>query len=207
MFFQSRRLALGYLALLLPPLALTLLAFISLATVDEAEMVVGTPLDATPVPTPVPQAQVQAYFAEGMAWQEQGDFAAAAQAYQAALAIDPTLAPVYGALGSLYVAWARPLEAAAFYQQAAELEPDVAEWPRNLGVVQANLGQMAAAAAALETAVALAADDPQLHYELGQVYAYMQRPEAARQAFQRALALQPEPALAAALAEQLALLP
>jgi len=199
--------ALGYLALLLPPVALTLLAFLTLARVDETQMVVGAPLDATPTPAVDPLAQAQAHFETGLAQQAQGDYAAAEAAYRAALAIDPALAPVYGALGSLYVAMERPSEARAFYQQAAALEPEAAEWQRNLGVVQANLGNLDEAAAALETAVALAPADASLHYELGQVYAYLQRSEQARQAFNRALALNPDPDLATAVAAQLRALP
>jgi tetratricopeptide (TPR) repeat protein len=143
MFFPNRRMAWGYLALLLPPLVITLLAFVTLARLDEANMVVGTPLDATPAPTLEPLAQAQAYFAEGLAQQEAGNLAAAEAAYRAALAIDGALAPVVGALGSLYVAWERPSEALTFYQQAAALEPDSAEWPRNMGVLLANLGDVA----------------------------------------------------------------
>lgn len=207
MLFPNRRMTWGYLALLLPPLVMMLLAFVSLARVDEAALVVGKPLDATPVPTEAPLAQAQAYFADGLARQEAGDFIGAEDAYRAALAIDPALAPVYAALGSLYVAWARPSEAIPYYQQAAALEPDAAEWPRSLGVVQANLGDSEGAVAALETAVSLAPDDPHLLFELGQVYAYAQRPEDARQAFNRVLALNPDALLATAVNEQLRLLP
>lgn len=207
MLFPNQRMAWGYLALLMPPLVMTLLAFVSLARVDEAALVVGTPLDATPAPTEAPLAQAQAYFADGLARQEAGDFAGAETAFRAALAIDPALAPVYGALGSLYVAWARPSEAIPYYQQAAALEPDVAEWPRSLGVVQANVGDLAGAVAALETAVSLAPDDPHLLFELGQVYAYAQHPKEARQAFDRVLALNPDAGLATAVNEQLRLLP
>jgi tetratricopeptide (TPR) repeat protein len=207
MFFPNRRMAWGYLVLLLPPLMITLLAFVTLARVDEAAMVVGAPLDATPAPTLEPLAQAQAHFAAGLAQQAAGDLAAAEAAYQAALAIDGTLAPVYGALGSLYVAGQRPSEALTFYRQAVALEPDSAEWWRNVGVVQANLGDLAGAVGALETAVALSPDNPQLHYELGQVYAYVGRFERARQAFEQALTLHPEAALATAVADQLRLLP
>jgi tetratricopeptide (TPR) repeat protein len=207
MFFPSRRMTFGYLALLLPPLVITLLAFLTLAHVDQAQMVVGTPLDATPSPTLEPLAQAQVHFETGLAQQAQGNYAAAEAAYRAALAIDPALAPVYGALGSLYAALERPSEALAFYQQAAALEPEAAEWRRSLGVVQANLGHLDEAAAALETAVALAPQDAQLHYELGQVYAYLQRPEQARQACTRTRHPNPERAVGTAVPAQLRLLP
>lgn len=207
MFFPSKRLALGYLALLLPPLVLTLLAFGTLAQVETADMVVGVPLDATPVPTVPPLAQAQALFEEGLAQQEQGNFAAAEEAYLAALAIDATLAPVHGALGSLHVAWGQPAEAIGYYQQAAVLEPQAAEWQRSLGVVQANLGNVAAAIEALETAVSLSPEDAMLLYELGQLYAYEQRYAEARLAFDRVLTLATDPLLAEDAAEQLLLLP
>lgn len=207
MFFPSRRLALGYLALLLPPLVITLLAFATLARVETADMVVGVPLDATPVPTLPPLAQAQALFEEGLAQQAQGNFAAAEEAYLAALAIDATLAPVHGALGSLHVAWGQPSEAIAYYQQAAFLEPQAAEWQRSLGVVQANLGNLSEAVAALETAVSLSPDDAMLLYELGQLYAYEQRYAEARLTFDRVLALTTDPQLAADAAEAVQLLP
>lgn len=203
MIFPSRRMALAYLALLLPPLLLTLLAFAALATVNEAEMVVGAPLEAMPTATASPLTQALALFQQGIAQQEGGDHAAALASYQAALAIDPRLAPVHGALGSLYVALGEPQSAIASYRQAARLEPNKAEWPRSLGVVLANQGQLAEGMAALEQAVALAPDDPMLHYELGQVYAFVARDREARQAFQRAAALAPGSALAQQAMEQL----
>lgn len=203
MFFPNRRMALAYLALLLPPLIMTLLAFATLARVDESEIVVGEPLDATPTPPPDPLD----YFQEGMAQQEAGNFAAAETAFRAALAIDPQLAPVYNALGGLYVAQQRPSEAIPLYRQATQLEPETAEFWRNLGIVLANQGQADEGVAALETAVTLAPNNPMFHYELGQLYAYEQQPEAARQAFSRALDLTTDPALAAEVAAQLRLLP
>lgn len=207
MFFPSRRMALGYLALLLPPLVITLLAFATLSGLDEADMVVGVPLDAALAPTPDPLAEALAFFQEGVAQQEAGDFAAAEAAYRSALAVDPALAPVYNALGSLYVAWQRPFEAIPLYQQATRLEPETAEFWRNLGIVQANQGQTEAGIRALETAVALTPDNPMLHFVLGQLYAYVQQPEPARKAFNRVLALTADPTLTAAAAEQLRLLP
>ncbi len=206
-FFPTRRMALGYLALLLPPLAITLLAFVTLARVDEAAIVVDVPLDATPTPTPDSLTGALAFFQQGIAHQERGDYSAAEVAYRSALAIDPTLAPVYNALGSLYVTWERPAEAIPFYQQATQLEPETAEFWRNLAVVQANQGQTLAGIATLETAVALAPDDPTLHYELGQLYAHAQRPATARQAFNRVLALTTDPTLVVAVNQQLRLLP
>lgn len=206
MFFPNRRTALTYLALLLPPLIITLLAFVTLATVDETAMAVGAPLDAMPSPTPEPLAQALVHFQEGIAQQEAGDYAAALASYQAALAIDPALAPVYGGLGSLYVALEQPQPAIASYREAARLEPDKAEWQRSLGVVLANQGQMAEGVAALERAAGLAPDDPMLHYELGQVYAFVARNQEARQAFERVVALAPGSALGGEAAEQLRLL-
>jgi tetratricopeptide (TPR) repeat protein len=203
MFFPNRRMTLAYLALLLPPLIMTLLAFATLARVDESEIVVGEPLDATPTPPPDPLD----YFQEGVAQQEAGNFAAAEAAYRAALEIDPQLAPVYNALGGLYVAWQRPSEAISLYRQATQLEPETGDYWRNLGIMLANQGQIDKAVAALETAVALAPDDPQLHYELGQVYAYDGRFEQARLAFEQALALNPDALLQTAVAEQLRQLP
>jgi tetratricopeptide (TPR) repeat protein len=206
-FFPNRRTALSYLALLLPPLIITLLAFATLSGLDEADMEVGIPLDAALAPTPDPLAEALAFFQEGVAQQEAGNYAAAEAAYRSALAVEPALAPVYNALGSLYVAWQRPSEAIPMYQQATQLEPETAEFWRNLGIVQANQGQTEAGIAALETAVALTPDDPMLHFELGQLYAYEQRPELAQQAFNRVLDLSTDPALTAAVAEQLRLLP
>ncbi|GAB4145739.1 MAG: hypothetical protein Fur0021_03270 [Candidatus Promineifilaceae bacterium] len=43
MFFPNRRIALGYMALLLPPLVITFLAFYTLSHVDDAEIVVAPP--------------------------------------------------------------------------------------------------------------------------------------------------------------------
>ncbi len=204
MFFPNRRTALSYLLLLLPPLVLTLLAFVTLGRVDDADIVAGAPLEAMLTATPDFAAQAAAYLQAGADYQAQGDYPAAEQAFRAALAVDPGLAPGYGGLGSLYVAAGRPADAIAMYQQAAALAPETAEWWRNLGVVQANQGDLAAAAASLERAVDLAGQEADWRFELGQVYAAMQRPDAARQAFGQALAL--DASLQAAVEEQLRLL-
>jgi tetratricopeptide (TPR) repeat protein len=203
MFFPNRRMTLTYLALLLPPLIMTLLSFATLARVDKTEIVVGEPLDATPTPPPDPLD----YYQEGVAQQEAGNFAAAEAAYRAALAIDPQLAPVYNALGGLYITWQRPSEAISLYRQATQLEPETADYWRNLGIVLTNHGQIDKGVAALETAVALSPDDPQLHYELGQVYAYAGRFEQAGLAYEQALALKPDAVLRTAVSEQLRQLP
>lgn len=207
MYFPNRRAAASHLALLLPPLVMTVLAFITLARVDSADLAVGTPLDATPVVTPDALAQAQDHFETGLAHQARGNFAAAEQAYRAALAIDPSLAPVHNALGGLYVTRNQPAAALEFYRQAVALDPATAEWQRNLGVVQANLGDLAAAVAALETATRLDPDNAGLFYELGQIYAHRQQFEPARAAFGRALELDPNGPVAVDATAQLRQLP
>jgi len=204
MIFPDRRTALHTLLLLLPPLTLTLLAFLTLAHMDPARMVVSAPLEALATVTPEPAQRAAAWLQQGAAHQARGDYRAAEEAYRAALAVDDRLAAGYGGLGSLYVAMARPDDAVAMYRRAIALTPETAEWWRNLGVVQANQGELAAAAAALERAVALAGDQAAWHFELGQVYAATQRQRPARQAFQQALAL--DPSLQAAVEAQLAAL-
>jgi tetratricopeptide (TPR) repeat protein len=159
MFFPNRRTALSYLALLLPPLIITLLAFATLAGLDEPTWWWASRW-MPPLPLPDPQAGALDFFQEGVAQQEAGNYAAAEAAYRSALAVDAALAPVYNALGSLYVAWQRPSEAIPMYQQATQLEPETAEFWRNLGIVLANQGQTEQGIAALETAVALTPDDP-----------------------------------------------
>lgn len=206
MVFPNRRTTISYLMLLLPPLVLTLLAFVALAQVDEANIAVGAPLEAILTPTPEPLAQALAYFEQGTALQAQGDYPAAEQAYRAALAAEPGLAPVYDALGSLYAASDRPVDALAAYRQAVALEPEVGERWRNLGVVQANQGDLAAAAASLERAVSLVPSESSWRFELGQVYAYLGRNQEARQAFEEVLNLSPDALLLAAVEEQMRLL-
>lgn len=206
MYFPNRRTTISYMMLLLPPLVLTLLAFVTLARVDDADIVAGVPLEALPTPTAEPLAQALTYFEQGAALQVQGDYAAAEQAYQAALTAEPGLASVYDALGSLYTATNRPADALAAYRRAVALEPERGEWWRNLGVVQANQGDMAAAVVSLEKAVSLVPNEASWHYELGQVYAYLERNQEARQAFGRVLALSPDASLLAAAQEQMRLL-
>lgn len=199
MFFPNRRTALAYLTLLVPPLLITVLAFGMLATLDETAIAVGTPLNATATPIVDPLLHLQ----EGITQQKAGNYAAALSFYQAALAIDSQLAPVHGALGSLYVAMEQPQSAIASYREAVRLEPDRAEWQHSLGVVLANQGQVAEGLTLLEAAAILAPDDALLHYELGEVYAYLARHDEARQAFQRVLALAPDSELAGAAVAQL----
>lgn len=203
MFFPNRRTALAYLALLLPPLLITVLAFGMLATLDATAIVVGAPVNAMATPTVDPRAQALTHLQEGVTQQQSGDLAAALSSYQAALAIDPRLAPVHAALGSLYVAMEQPQSAIASYRAAVRLEPDRAEWQHSLGVMLANQGLVAEGLVVLEGAARLAPDDPMLHYELGEVYDYLDRHDEARRAFQRVLALAPDSSLADAAVEQL----
>ena len=171
----QRRTSLVLPVLLIPPVILTCLAFLTLARLKTSNMRVGTSLEVTPTATIDVAGLAMAHYQQGVTYHARGQYSQAETAYHAALAADPTLAVAYNALGNLYLDLGRPSKALRMFSQAVQAEPEVAEWWRNLGVVLANEWNLMEAEAALEKAVSLDPDNPDLIDELTQVYAQLER--------------------------------
>ncbi len=193
----GRWLWLGIGAVLLPPLVVTVLAFQTLAAVDPADLVIGTPLVITPTPDdgripelragdpqPLFQAAVMAY--------REGNFATAAAYFRAAAALLPDEAALWNGLGLSLSAQNQIEPAAAAFREALRLDPQMAEAQFNLGSLYQAAGDFAAAAAAFEAALAV---DPSLaaaHVALGALAHEQGELARAAAAFEQALALDPD---------------
>lgn len=171
----QRRNSLVLLVLLIPPIALTCLAFLTLSRLKTPAILADKPLEVTSTPTINPAELALAHYQRGVTYHIQKRFSQAELAYKAALAADPTSGKVYNALGNLYLDLQQPAEALQMFSLAAQTEPKVAEWWRNLGVVQANEGHLIEAAAALENAVRLDPGNLALIDELNLIYAKLGR--------------------------------
>jgi tetratricopeptide (TPR) repeat protein len=169
----DQRTSLGLLALLIPPVILTGLAFLTLARFNASDAPVGTPLAIAPTAVVDESSLALTHYQQGVDYHIQGQYPQAELAFKAALAVDPTLAVAYNALGNLYLDLERPSEALMMFGQAVQAEPEVAEWWRNLGVVRANQGYLTEAVAALETAVSLDPSSAAINDELTLIHAQL----------------------------------
>ena len=174
--------------MLLLPLAVTALAFWTLAATAPANLAVGVEMVATP--TAVPDAlSPEELAAAGAAAYEAGDLTQAETYLRAALAAGGTAAPAdwRNTLGLVLADSGQLAEAAAVLATAVTLEPDLAAAQRNLGMAYAGLERWEEAAAVLETAVSLAPDYAPAHYHLGMVYVKLGDVESAREHFEHVL--------------------
>ncbi len=136
-------------------------------------------------------------FAEGVKAYNAGNFAAAATAFEAAVAKAPNLPEIRVNLALAYFRLSRPAEATAELQKAAELAPGDPHLQFQLGSAYVDLKDLPKAAAALELGLSKVTDrsDPLLfdaHLTLGAVYFASNAPEKAAAQYRQALDLKPD---------------
>jgi len=136
-------------------------------------------------------------FAEGVKAYNAGNFAAAATAFEAAVAKAPNLPEIRVNLALAYFRLSRPAEATAELQKAAELAPGDPHLQFQLGSAYVDLKDLPKAAAALELGLSKVTDrsDPLLfdaHLTLGAVYFASNAPEKAEAQYRQALDLKPD---------------
>jgi tetratricopeptide (TPR) repeat protein len=171
----NRRILLVFLALLLPPIILTCLAFMTLAKMKTSDLSIDIALEVTPTAAIGQPDLALTKYKEGVTYHVQGNYSQAESTYLAALEADPDSGIIYNALGILYIDTDRPAEALLMFSQAVQVEPDIAEWWRNLGVVQANQGYLDQAVFSLETAIRLDPYNQVLYSELNLIYTQLER--------------------------------
>lgn len=109
----------------------------------------------------LPRLKLGAWINYGSLKKAQGDFEAAVDLFQQAIAADPTLAIAHYNLGTAQRARGYLDEAIAAYRQAIVLAPNHAAAHQNLGVALFKLGQLPEALQAFRRAIALyEASDP-----------------------------------------------
>lgn len=107
---------------------------------------------AQPVP---PRLKLGAWINYGSLKKVQGDFEAAVDLFQQAIAADPTLAVAHYNLGTAHRARGYLDEAIAAYRSAIALDPNYAAAYQNLAVALFKLGQLPEALQAFQRAIAL----------------------------------------------------
>jgi tetratricopeptide (TPR) repeat protein len=141
------------------------------------------------------QPRAETFSNMGTIYYGQGEYAKAANAYEAALLIRPLAAQTHRNLGDAYSRLGRREDALKAYRQAVvraqadvAVSPDDARALARLAVYQAKAGDDAAALRTLASAQKLAPRDEQAHLRAGVVHALAGRAEAALDAIQRAVA-------------------
>lgn len=120
-----------------------------------------------------------------------GDFAAAAGAYEAGLAITPDDVSLLNGLSAALAQSGQPAAALATARRAVELAPDFAAARLNLGTVLAQLGQTDEAIAELRAAEALQPGDPMTCTNLAALLLEQGKPAEAAALLERALRTNP----------------
>ena len=167
------------------------------ARAKEASAVLSRAIELDPLDQESYVLLARVYHDRGLRHRGEGDAAAAAAAFdraiaawQQALAFAPESPDYLRSLGIEYFTIGRLTEAEVALARAAQLRPDDGVIQGNLGAVYLGLGQHAAAATALLRAVAL---DPRAEWwgNLGALYAKQSRREEAGEAYEKAIGLAP----------------
>ena len=127
--------------MLLLPLAVTLLAFFTLANVEPDALVVGTPLvqlatatAVSPTPTPtLPDPNI--LYEAGLTAYEAGDFAEAEAIFRDVLTQMPDEVDLYNSLALALAQQARSVEAIEMLETAVSIDPTYAPALYNLGLL------------------------------------------------------------------------
>lgn len=121
----------------------------------------------------------------------QGDYEAAAQRLQAALALEPANAKAFRALGDVYQAMRKNDDAEKLYRKAIEVRPGDAAGHIYLGLFYYKRDRLPAAELSFRRAIELTPDSPLAHGNLGAVYVRMGQYSAAADHFEKSASLEP----------------
>jgi len=120
-----------------------------------------------------------------------GDYRSAAQAFEAALAVDPSYAPAYEGLDHVLRRQGNLREAQAVWKRHTVLMPDSPIAWTKLAHVLSALGETDEAQVCLERAAAVDPGDPGIWHALGSLYAECGKFEKAESCLQQAIELDP----------------
>ena len=136
------------------------------------------------------------WFALGVAYGDLHQYAAAKNAYEQGITIDPTNVDAWYNLGNIYSALHQYAAAQSAYERAVKLDPTFEKAWSNLGVVYGSSHKLAAAQSAYERAVKLDPTDVEAWFNLGNCYGALRQSAAAKSAFEHAIKLDPTDAQA-----------
>lgn len=138
------------------------------------------------------------HIANGIVEEKEGDDARAEREYRAALAMSPSDAAPYYALGSMYQRAGRVEDAFEIYEQLLRVQPDESDVHYQIGRTASNSGErledgIRALSRYLEIPTVEGTPLPaSAHYRLGLIFERQGRIEDARRAFETARRLEPE---------------
>jgi tetratricopeptide (TPR) repeat protein len=121
-----------------------------------------------------------------------GDYSAARDAFDAALAIDPGLDAAYVGLAQTDARQGNEVDAIRILESAREKLPDHYPLEYYFGLLASRVGREQEAIAAFANAARLEPASPDPFYELGKVYGSRQNWPQARQALERVIELNPQ---------------
>ncbi len=133
-----------------------------------------------------------AWFGLGSAYDKDGQFVKAIEAYQQALRTNPEFASAWINLGIAYDEVGQPAKAIEAYQQALRIDPEDADAWYNLGNAYGKAGQSAKAIEAYQQAVRIDPEHANAWVNLGNAYDKAGQPAKAIEAYQQALRIIPE---------------
>jgi len=131
------------------------------------------------------------WFALGVAYGDLHQYAAAKNAYEQGITIDPTNVDAWYNLGNIYSALHQYAAAQSAYERAVKLDPTFEKAWSNLGVVYDALHQYAAAENAYEQGIKIDPTNVNTWYNLGNVYNALHQYAAAQSAYKQAIKLDP----------------
>jgi tetratricopeptide (TPR) repeat protein len=152
---------------------------------DEAIQIVQTGLEKTNETAPL---QLRLGAVEML----KSNYPAARDAFNAALALDPSLDVAYVGLAQTYARQANDAEALRILESARAKLPDDYALEYYFGLLAARSGREQEAMIALQKASQLASNSPDPFFELGKLYAAKQDWPLARKAFEQVIALNPQ---------------
>ncbi len=152
---------------------------------DEAIQVVQTGMGQTSATAPL-QLRL------GAVEMVKGNYAAARDAFNAALVTDPRLDAAYVGLAQTYARQANDVAAIHILEEARKKLPSHYLLEYYFGLLASRLGREQEAILALESAAQLEPNSPDPLYELGKLYESQQNWPQAQQALERVIALNPQ---------------
>ena len=135
---------------------------------------------------------IEACFAEAVAFHQRGRFADAAALYESVIMQSPGIGFVHSNLGAVLWSLDRCEEALPQFERAVALAPDNAQGHNNLGNAFAGLKRCGDAVACFDRALALDPGYAEAHYNKGNALKNAMRPGEAIRCYDRAIALKPD---------------
>lgn len=136
--------------------------------------------------------EADALYQQGMALQDDGQFAAAAASFCRALEIQPHHARAYSNMGIALQSLGRLEDAVTSYRCAVQIDPNYPEAHSNLGVALHGLGRLAEAVDSYRRALELNPDSAAVHSNLAVALKHLGHAQEAAESRRRAAEISPD---------------